>query len=217
MVQAIPPRLMKTQSFLPRTGVRLVLAATTSLFLLGSPPARAADKVEEFETELTLDVEPNSHEETKIAIVEDPSAPGNHVLKLSWVGHRGSHVAGNIKGNNVKLIEEPGSYKVTARVNFEECETDVQSLSLRVFDSQHETFQFTVPVEHAGEPGWHEIAWIISTDSPDTGGVVSWGEHVNKVCDLPLRFLGFAAAFKGHETKGGAILFDDIAIERINP
>lgn len=208
---------MNTPSFLPRTGVRLALTATTSLFLLGSLTARAADKLEEFETELNLDVEPNSHEETKIAIVEDPSAPGNHVLKLSWVGHRGSHVAGNIKGNNVKMIEESGSYKVTARVNFEECGSEVQSLSLRAYDSQHETFQFTVPVEHANEPGWHEVAWIIPTESLAASGVSSWGDHVDKAIDFPLRFLGFAAAFKGHETKGGSLLFDDIAIERINP
>ena len=175
-------------------------------------PLAVAATVEDYEESPGVMVEPNLHEGTSVAIVPDPSDPKNKVFKLSWAAHSGTHVAANLTASGGVVADAPGVYKIKARVSFEQCGPEVLYLSIRLVDSRNETYQLTVPVTQAGEPGWQTVQWTLDTNNPDTGGVKPWGSEVNEQIDFPIRFYGFAASFDEYQTSGGQLLIDDITV-----
>jgi hypothetical protein len=176
----------------------------------------AAEVMEDFESSPAVMVENNSHEETQAAIVEDPAKPDSRAMKLSWKAHSGTHVAASLTVPGVALIQEPGVYEITAKVNLEQCPLEMKSIALRVVDGGNETFQYSAPIEKAGEPGWTEMKWTVNTNEPLPEQSKSWGERVDGAMDFPVRFFGFAAGLPDWKTEGGAFLFDDIAVTKIS-
>jgi len=184
---------------------------------LYSGVARAGSEVlEDFESEPQAKVENNSDSETRCAVSEDPGKAGNHVLKLSWAAHSGTHVAGSLSVPGAVVFREPGIYEVAVNVNLEQCPPDVRRMALRVVDARNEAFQYSVPVEHGGEPGWTVIKWTINTNDPLPGAVKSWGKEVDGTMDFPVRFYGFAMSLKDRKTTGGTVLFDEISVTRVS-
>jgi hypothetical protein len=184
--------------------------------VLCSGAAFAQELPEDFESGPAVAVEGNAVEETKCEIVEDAAKAGNHVMKLSWEAHSGSHVAANLATPGAILFREPGIYEITAKVNVEQCPPEIQALAIRVVDSGNETFQYTTPIVNAGEPGWTELKWRVDTNAPLPDGSKSWGERVDGAMDFPVRFLGFGAGLKDWKTDGGTLLFDDISATRVS-
>lgn len=205
-------KLMKTSPLTLTTRI----VATLALTALGFQGHLRAEVAEDFESSPVVIVEPNSHAETTSEIVEDPGKPGNHVWKISWNPHSGTHVAGSLSVPGVALLRDSGKYEITARVNLEQCPLEVTSMALRVVDSGNETFQYSAPVEKHGEPGWTEMKWTINTAEPITGTVKSWGDRVDGVMDFPVKFYGFAVDLKNWKTQGGTLLFDDISVTKIS-
>jgi hypothetical protein len=89
-------------------------------------------------------------------------------------------------------------------------------MALRVVDARNEAFQYSVPIEKAGEPGWTEMKWTINTNDPLPGASKSWGDRVDGVMDFPVKFYGFAMGLKNRKTEGGTLLFDEISVTRIS-
>lgn len=176
----------------------------------------SVEVAEDFASDPTVMVEPKSHEETRNEIAEDPGKSGNRVMKISWAPHSGTHVAGSLESPGAIVINSPGIYEITAKVNFEQCGPEVTSMALRVVDSGNETFQFSAPVDKAGEPGWSEMKWTLNTNDPEAGGVASWGDRVDHILDFPVKFYGFAVNLKDWKTDGGTLLFDDISVTKIS-
>lgn len=201
-------------SFL-RRGITTLPTLAAALLLAGAGSG-VAEVMEDFESSPAVMVENNSHEETQAAIVEDPAKPDSRAMKLSWKAHSGTHVAGSLATPGVALIQEPGVYEITAKVNLEQCPLEMKSLALRVVDGGNETFQYSAPIEKAGEPGWTEMKWTINTNEPLPGQSKSWGDRVDGAMDFPVRFFGFAAGLPDWKTEGGAFLFDDIAVTKIS-
>lgn len=173
--------------------------------------------VENFESNPGVEKEGNSREETVCDIEEDPGTPGNHVFKLTWQAHTGSHVAGAVLSPEAVLAEAPGKVKITARVSQEQLGPECKKgLALRVVDRNKEVFQLPAPLANVGEPGWTELVWILDTVNPQSGPTPqsgqSWGATTDGVVDVPVKFLGFAIGFKGEQTNGGTLLVDEIAI-----
>ncbi len=196
------------RSFLPLTAIALV--SLTGFHL------QAAEIQEDFESDPAVIVEAKSHEETRNEIVEDPAKPGNRVMKFSWVAHGGTHVAGSLSAPGPILVDGPGVYEITAKVNFEQCGPEITKMALRIVDANNETFQLSAPVDKAGEPGWSEVRWVLNTNDPETDGIASWGERVDHVIDFPAKFYGFAVDLKDWKTEGGQLLFDDISVTKIS-
>jgi len=201
--------------FNPPSRKPLIPAAIVLASLIISPIIRA-EVVEDFESNPNVIVEANSHDETRNEVTTDPAKAENHVMKISWSPHGGTHVAGSLSAPGPILISEPGTYEITAKVNFEQCGPEVTKMALRVVDSGNETFQFSAPVSSSGEPGWTEVKWTINTSQPDTGGVTSWGDQVNNEIDLPVKFFGFAVDLKDWKTPGGTLSFDDVTVTKIS-
>ena len=175
-----------------------------------------AEVAENFESSPAVTVEGNSHEETRCEVSEEPGKADNHVLKLSWNAHSGTHVAGSLTAPGAVLFQDTGQYEITARVNLEQCPLEAANVAIRVVDAGNETFQYSTPIEKHGEPGWTELKWVVNTDQPVSGTVKSWGDRVDEVMDFPVKFFGFAVDLKDWKTNGGTILFDDISVKKVS-
>jgi hypothetical protein len=184
--------------------------------LLATFPLYAEVK-EDFEVSRDVQRESAEQENLTCALVEEPGKAENHVFKMEWTAHGGTHVGANLVGTGPVLIEEAGKYKITARVNLEQVDSECNALALRILDGTgNETFQIYAPLENLGEPGWQEMSWEVDTEHFDTEKTPSWGQQVNGVVDMPARLLGFAIGFRDWKTKGGTILIDDISVTKID-
>lgn len=188
-------------------------------FLLASAFAAAtlhAGVVETFDAVGSVTKESPDRDYPECTVAPDPADANNNVLKIEWPNHQGSHIGANITDKRPVLLEEPGKYKITARVNLEQVQDECDGLALRILDSGNETFQVRAPFERRGEPGWQEISWVVDTNNFDFAGTTSWGEQVNGVIDLPVRLLGFATAFRESKTNGGTLFIDDVAVTKLS-
>ncbi|HSI86464.1 MAG TPA: hypothetical protein VK970_21935 [Candidatus Methylacidiphilales bacterium] len=177
-------------------------------------PAPSATVLDDFESAPTFRKEGSVVDEFKCEVVKDPTKEGNQVLKMNWPKHTSTHVACNYENLSVQILDTPGTYKISVRVNIEQLGSECRNMALRVVDARNETFQFSVPFEKLGEPGWTEVTWELNTATPDTGGVASWGETVDGTMDFPVRLLGVAIGFTDRATDGGTILMDDFRVAK---
>ncbi|PTX96030.1 hypothetical protein DB345_09515 [Spartobacteria bacterium LR76] len=194
-----------------------ILLPTLFFALLAGAATLCGQVVEDFESSLQTMTEPGCNETAQCLIAEDRAANGNHALKLSWDKHQGSHVGGNLASPGVTIADAPGVYEIAARVNFEQCGSEIGPMAIRLVDANNETFQYLANVEgKSGEPGWTEIKWSFDTNKPVSETVKSWGENANETVDFPIKFLGFAVPFHGGKTEGGALLFDDLSVTKVS-
>lgn len=147
-------------------------------------------------------------------VIVDPSDNTNKVLMLGWSQHKGSHVTTHLTRKGATLIDIPGTYTITAKVNLEECGASCKGLALRLVDSNGEIFQFSHTVTKDERFGWQTISWTVDTQNPNAEDVSSWGgkEDGKNHIDLPLYYRGFAVSFEKWTTDGGAIYIDDITV-----
>lgn len=144
-----------------------------------------------------------------------PGVEGRDVFTLTWPAHSGPHISAYLVEAGQVLIDEPGKYKITARICGEQLGAECMKLGLRLNDVGLENFQLFTPITH-GEPGWVEVTWMLDTENPAEGGSAPWGGDEDKKMDMPIRLRGFALPFADWKTNGGAISIDQIKIERIS-
>ncbi|MDR1280752.1 MAG: hypothetical protein LBK99_08010 [Opitutaceae bacterium] len=191
-----------------------ILAFTLAVTLAGT--LSAAEITLDFSSRPAVAAEQKTPDGIVCEITPAPQSVGSAVFKLGWPAHEGKHIAGHLRTPGGILIEQPGQYKITARVCLEQLGSECTRLSLRLGDNGREIWQLTAPII-PGEPGWATVSWTLDTVTPgaSTGLGKPWSGDKNQQLDLPLRLRGFALPFNKGKTGGGALWIDQVTISRV--
>ncbi len=201
----------------PRASVHAKLfALTLTLATALAGTLRAAETTLDFSARPAVGVEQKTLEGIVCEISPAPQSNGSAVFKLTWPAHDGKHVGGQLNRPGEILVEQSGTYKITARVCLEQLGPECTRLSLRLSDNGREIWQLTAPIT-PGEPGWTTVSWTLDTVTPSasTGLGKPWSGDKNQQLDLPLCLRGFALPFNKGKTGGGALWVDQVTISRV--